>query len=103
MPKTISSAMDGYTASVVGLVDNSAFGDFDRCALVTSTCRWCTIIGSTSEVSRISHSGEITCLSCALLPLPVVQPTDGVVSPDSSCSGSLRPAEATSARDGAAC
>ena len=30
---------------------------------------------------------------CALLPLQVVQPADGVVSPDSSSSGSLRPAE----------
>ena len=32
---------------------------------VTSTCRWCTFIGYTSEVSRILHSGEITYLSCA--------------------------------------
>ena len=30
---------------------------------------------------------------CALLPLQVVQPADGVVSPDSSSSGSLRPGE----------
>ena len=30
---------------------------------------------------------------CALFPLQVVQPADGVVSPDSSSSGSLRPAE----------
>ena len=30
---------------------------------------------------------------CTLLPLEVAQPADGVVSPDSSGSGSLRPAE----------
>ena len=33
-PRTISSAVDGYMASVVGLVDHSALGDFDRCAPV---------------------------------------------------------------------
>ena len=32
---------------------------------VTSTCRWCTITGSTCGVSRISHSGITTCPSCA--------------------------------------
>ena len=35
----------------------------------------------------------------ALLPLQVVQPADGVVSPDSSSSGSLRPAESPEVMD----
>ena len=62
-PQIISSSVDGYTASVVGL-STRGFRPMCSCS-VTSTCRWCTIIGSTSEVSRISHSGEITYLSCA--------------------------------------
>ena len=59
--------------------------------LATSTCRWCTITGFTSEVFRISLSGGTICLR-ALLHLQAVQPADGVVSLDSSSSGSLRPA-----------
>ena len=61
---------------------------------VTPTCRWCTIIGSTSEVSHISHSGEITCLSCARCCRCRWSSRRMEWSrPDSSSSGLLRPAE----------
>ena len=50
---------------------------------MTSTCRWCTITGSTSGVSRISHSRRTTCPSCA-------QPVDGVLTPTSTGPRLLR-------------
>ena len=63
------------------------------CCLATSTCPWCTTTESTSEVFRILLTGGSICHCYTLcFPLPAVPPAVGVISPDSSSSGSLCPA-----------
>ena len=67
-PGTLSSAVDGYTSGVVGLFEISA-------------------------LPHIAFRRNYLSQLHTLLPLQVAQPGDEVVSPDSSGSGSLHPAE----------
>ena len=94
-PGTLSSAVDGYTSGVVGHFDISTLG-ISTDMLLFSDIHLSLVHhyrihkrGLPHVAFRRNYLSELR----ALLPLQVAQPADGVVSPDSSSSGSLHPAE----------
>ena len=80
--------MDGYAEGVVGLVVGSVFLFSDIYLLLVHHYR-IHKRGPPHIAFRRNYLSQLR----ALLPLQVIQPADGVVSPDSSSSGSLRPGE----------